>query len=177
MGSYTQTISDHANMAYWTRATTTEFGTAAMLAGCSAVDYIYDSAGRFTSVAVPKNAVIVSAIFSSTAVFVYGAQLLKGEDADSPSAVTSYTDGRGRVRTTANVNPGAWTAGVNKDVNVKNIIEEITSRAGWVSGNSLILLFDDNGSSEGAYVMLNDHTVTSLTITYADPIRNNIMIF
>jgi len=69
------------------------------------------------------------------------------DDAATFSSDSSAFDARWAARTTARVdwdNIGAWT--LNTDYNspdIKTVIQEIVDRAGWASGNDIVIFWDD----------------------------------
>ena len=114
---------------------------------------------RFRDVKVPKNATIVQAYVrfycpisnsdTTCTVRIYG------EKNASPSAfTTTYSNYTSRTLTDAYVTWGnipAWTAGnYYHSPEIKTIIQEIINLAGWASGNDLVLMFQDYGSSTNA---------------------------
>ena len=104
----------------------------------------YSAAWRFPNVTVPKDATIntatldlnklASGTHAITAVFY-------GEDVDDASAFTSGQGGTpvtGMTKTTAKTTQSSgWDNTGNLSVNVKTIIEELTTRAGWASGQAI----------------------------------------
>ena len=75
------------------------------------------------------------------------------EAADNPSKPTTKTDLYNRVLSTAyttNNNVAAWTAGNEYTFDITTAVQEILNRAGWVSGNTMAALFQDNGSTADA---------------------------
>jgi hypothetical protein len=156
MPTYTQTVTAAANAARWRRDSAV-FSNDYLWVGGSGADYAYDSMARFTSVNIPKNATIISAILSTTPYQVTGSPLctIYGEDADSGALIDTAAKGVSAVaaKTTANTASGAWTNETNKDIDVKAIIEEITTRAGWASGNNINMLYyctSDTGNIVGS---------------------------
>ncbi|MDL1939417.1 hypothetical protein FBQ94_10310, partial [Candidatus Jettenia sp. AMX1] len=79
--------------------------------------------------------------------------IIQGEAANNAAAFTSV-DGNmsSRPRTTAAVSwsPAAWLikkeVGLNQRTpNISSVIQEIVSRAGWSSGNSLVIIITGTG--------------------------------
>lgn len=133
---------------------------------------------RFTS--VPKALTIASATLNIyiTHADIAGYLLISGEDADNPSAITSYADQEARVRTTAS-NNSVYVGTVAVDwyaIDVKSIAEEIQARAGFATGNSMIFLLDHNGGNLDCQEAVANARI-NLEMTYTPIIRNNIMIF
>ena len=112
----------------------------------------HGSAFRFLNITIPKGATITAAYITITCRTARSATTvntkIKGEDADSPAAFSDYTDYSGRPRTTAVVNwnnIGAWV--VDTEYNspeIKTIIQEIIDRAGWSSGNNMVIFWNDH---------------------------------
>lgn len=110
---------------------------------------------RFPNVTIPKSATIVSASLLlrlkllSCAATGNCSNSVKGEDADNAAVFdeTNSEDISDRTPTTAAV---GWNedsnAAVNgyptASINVKSIVEEITTRAGWSSGNAMAFLIN-----------------------------------
>ena len=107
---------------------------------------------RFTNIAIPKGSTINSAYITITARADRSATVVNskihGEDADSPSAFSDYSDYSGRPRTSAEVNWDdipAWTEDTEyNSPEIKTIIQEIIDREGWASGNALVIFWDDH---------------------------------
>jgi type IV pilus assembly protein PilY1 len=111
----------------------------------------YQSGMRFLNVTIPKGATITLAqlVVVATA-WKYGIPMptiiMKGQDADNPSTFSTWADYLGRARTAAVVNwtPAAWVAGTTyTSPDIKTIIQAIVNRAGWASGNSLVIFWSD----------------------------------
>ena len=102
----------------------------------------------FGSVAIPQGAVITTALlsfksfdnFSSTTVNLK----VFGNAADNAAPPTTWGEATGLALTTANVAWSAlpsWTTGTRYTApDVKDIIQEIVNRSGWVNGNNLQLM-------------------------------------
>jgi len=138
------------------------FGTAYgyIRAGRSYNGAQYDMWGggmRFLNVTIPKGAAIATAVirwtssgsFADPGIDDYDLKSrLSGEDADNPITFSDYTDYAARVKTTATVdfdNPGEWLADAEIDSpDISTIIQEIIDRSGWVSGNAMVIFWDDH---------------------------------
>lgn len=84
--------------------------------------------------------------------------IIRADDADNPSVPSSASDAAGRTRTTAGVDwdPSVWAANTDYDSpDISAVIQEIVDRPGWTSGNNLLILWDDDGSTAG------DHRVNA----------------
>ena len=79
------------------------------------------------------------------------------EDADNPGAIEGGTELFTRTKTTAFVN---WTAvdnppGFSDSPGIKTVIQEVIDRGGWSSGNALVIITDNTGST--ALFMSDDY--------------------
>jgi len=107
---------------------------------------------RFTNITIPKGYIIINAYITLTCRNSRSGTVvrtkIRGEDADNPSAFSDYSDYSGRPRTSAEVNWDnipAWTADTEYDSpDIKTVIQEIIGRAGWSSGNALVIFWDDH---------------------------------
>jgi len=107
---------------------------------------------RFLNVTIPKNATIDTAYLTlrayATRTGTTVNSKIRGEAADNPVTFSTLADYQGRPKTTAVVNWNAipaWT--LDTDYNspeIKTIIQELVNRAGWVSGNALVIFWDDH---------------------------------
>jgi len=139
---------------------------------------------RVTSVTIPKGAtidtayLILQAMYSDTATVVN--TNLHGEAADNPGTFTDYTDFWARTRTGEFVAWDAipaWTAEtIYNSPEIKTIIQEIVNRAGWASGNSIVIFWRNDGSTETAGVRRRAYSYDTsttkapqLVITYTPP--------
>ena len=123
-------------------------GPAARVGDYNANNYDDEAGFRFTNVAIPKNATIVSAYLWIKAWDIYGypapIAYVKGEAADNPITFSTASDYKARPRTTAYVNwqPPSWVDGTwYPSPNLKNILQEIIDRNNWESGNALVLFW------------------------------------
>lgn len=101
--------------------------------------------------------------------------LYDGCAADSPAAPTTYAQANGLARTTAQVTQ-TWTTDTVTSSNydtpdLKTIVQEIINRAGWASGNAIILFIRDNASTAGLYQQMSTYdnngvSAPLLTVTY-----------
>lgn len=146
----------------------------------------FSSAVRFASVAIPKNAIITRAYIElyaegAGATTVCNANI-DGEDADNALIFSDIVDYAARTRTTAAV-PwaaiGAWVDGVQYNTpDIKTVIQEIVNRAGWVSGNHLVIFIDDNVSDNDAHrhytSVTGTHTPAKLVVEYRGTIATLI---
>ena len=144
---------------------------------------IYVSGFRFTSVAIPQGATILSAILdlysSGTAIGTSPLVKFYGNAIDNATAFNISTEKpESKTKTTASVSKtftsSAWnpTTGFGVDpVDIAGVVQEIVSRAGWASGNALAVLAYDNGSANSTYVGVSTYDSASsrgakLTIAY-----------
>ncbi len=109
---------------------------------------------RFTGVNIPKGATITSAYieFETDATNSGACNLtLRGQAADNPGTFTTASNNlSSRTKTSASVawSPSAWTVvdQKNQSPDIKSIVQEIVNRAGWASGNAMILFAEGTGT-------------------------------
>jgi len=107
---------------------------------------------RFTNITIPKGSTINVAYIvftcrapnSATAV----KSRLRGEDIDDAPTFSDIADYNSRDRTSASVdwdNLPAWVVDTEyTSPDIKTVIQEIIDRAGWASGNDLVMFWDDH---------------------------------
>lgn len=131
---------------------------------------------RFAGVEIPQGANVQSAYVQFTADednSNTSNQVIYGEATDNAASFTSSNNNlSSRTRTTHTVSWSvpSWTSessGVNEQTpDLSAIITEITSRSGWAMGNSLVILFEGNGT-RSAYSRDTDASkAATLHITY-----------
>lgn len=110
---------------------------------------------RFPSITIPQGTTIQTAVIEFISAFAIATggtnARIRAEAADNPTAPTSNADFVARTRTTAYVD---WNDQPAQVINVPfdtpdftNVLQEIVNRAGWASGNAIIIFLDDNGSA------------------------------
>lgn len=124
----------------------------------------YSAACRFVSVTVPQGATISAATFKMTAQAAYNAgantisYLVSAEASDNAPALTNSGAGSSlrisgettlvnRPRTTAVSaawNQNSVVADTEYSIDVTSVIQELVNRAGWVSGNAILIVVDTN---------------------------------
>jgi len=127
---------------------------------------------RFLNITIPKGAVIDSAYLRVIASERGGSgsptlTKVKGNNVDNSTAPTTYAGVVGLTRTTAAVDwdIATFTNGTEYDSpDIKTVIQEIIDRAGWVSGNNITILIDNDGGSDRRMVF---HSYDE--VTYAEP--------
>lgn len=133
----------------------------------------FSGALRFTNVTVPKDASISSAVLEIGAEYVgSGTGNIQanvwGIDEDNTGDFGSSP--MGRTKTTASTYKVAQMvqAGEYFGIDVKSQVEEITTRASWVSGNAMGFIYNDAGSASDVFVEDDDYSgiESKLTITY-----------
>ena len=128
----------------------------------SDIELVYDSDNqtdglRFTSLAIPKNAVISNAYIQFTSKDVTSGVcnlVIKGEAADNSSPfTTSSFNVSSRVKTTTAVTwtPGAWNTSFEasaseRSPDISAIIQQIVSRSGYTSSAALTLIITGSGT-------------------------------
>jgi formylglycine-generating enzyme required for sulfatase activity len=150
--------------------------------GTITVGYGYLNGFRFTNVTIPQGATIVSAKLSTAAEATDRYKVLSlsywGEAANN--AASFGTSGTAkistRIRTVNQVdypNLAAWEI---RDVyydspDLRVIIQEIVDRAGWASGNAMVIL-QQGDTASGRFVWAKEGSVNlppKLTVTYLNP--------
>jgi hypothetical protein len=137
---------------------------------------------RFLNVTIPKDATINSAILgvrayaSDSNLPVYSRFYCNDVD-DVTAAPVSAVEYNALTLTTAYIDwslPAFTMYTWYNSPDIKTVIQEIISRAGWVSGNDLMVIWKDNGSA--SYYMKQIYTYEigassqlTLTINYTDP--------
>jgi len=116
---------------------------------------------RFSAVAIPHGATIDSAHLVATSASSFTQDtvnsMIQGEYVDSAAAFSTVANYQGRTRTPTAVAWNGiehWTMGTQySSPDISEVIEEIVGRAGWVSGNNMVLFWDDHlaNSSQGSY--------------------------
>lgn len=123
------------------------------------LEFTYDGAPnqsigmRFNSITIPKNATITNAYIEFTNKTSFSGTVnltISGQAIDNaPTFTTATSNITSRVKTTATVawSPPNWTTvnGTYQTANISTIVQELVNRAGWASGNSLVLMV--NGTS------------------------------
>lgn len=112
---------------------------------------------RFPNVTIPNGAVIASAVVSFRA-YQYGTSPIVRlncffEDADNPTAPTSYIDNIYRPQTAwvAWNSLPSWSYGEWYNTpSLVSILQAVIDRPGWASGNAINFHIEDGGSSIGA---------------------------
>lgn len=118
---------------------------------------------RFPVVVIPNNSKIVSAYLTLVNTSKAENQNIYTEvyanDADNAVAPTTYSGLTGKTKTTAYT---TWTfkatgvaGALLKSPNIASVIQEVVERAGWASGNALMLLV------QGLATGLNDYTAVA----------------
>lgn len=150
----------------------------------------WDNGIRFYNVTIPKGSTILSAKITFNCQEVYDDIIcnvrIKGEKVDNAAIFTSHSDFDGRTRTTEYKDWSsipAWLLNTDYDSpDISNVIQEIINRAGWASGNYLVLFIADNGSNvaAGRYVKSWNSSTTycaRLTVTWSEGAGNFFQLF
>jgi hypothetical protein len=106
---------------------------------------------KFLNITIPKGATITEAHFevvcSDTTASTTVNSKIRGVDADNAVMAANTGEFENPPFTTAVVNWDnipTWNNGDTKDSpDIKTIIQEIIDRSGWVSGNAMIIQWDD----------------------------------
>ena len=174
MGTITITAGTKKN--YW-YTNIESFGIGMWGAGNN-IDYYMQGYVMLEGVLIPKSAVITSATLTCYATTGDGfttVTLIYGDDIDNSVRPTTTAEGIALTRTTASTDPDNFSLAGTKDIDVKSIVEEITSRAGWARGNNMGFICQNVGSVASNYYLLSTTTLTVVGPGIGP--RNNIMIF
>lgn len=155
-----------------------------MYTGYQTASYKYNGcAMRFQNVTIPADAVIDSAYITLRAMANRSGMVvnsrIRGQNSSNPAAFSTQADFDARtwLGTTVNWdNIEAWTAGNDyNSPDISTIIQTIIGLSGWVSGNSLVLCWDDfdgrstavtNTARQGTSYDGNSAYAPKLVITY-----------
>ena len=138
----------------------------------------FDAGVRFANITISKKSTILSAKVTFQAYSAGAGETckvrIKGEAADDPATFSTKANFDNRAKTTEYMDwtIPVWTIDTDYDSpDIKNIIQEIVDRPGWVRGNHLILFFPNNGSTAYATRSPKAYDTSTtlcarLTITY-----------
>lgn len=146
----------------------------------------YDAGGpheavglRFSGVDVANGSQIANAYVQFTANSAsseVASLTIRGEASDdAPAFSSAVNDISSRAATSATVvwSPGDWTGSASgaaeATANIAPIIQEIVNRPGWVSGNSLVLMFTGSGDREAKSF---DAGAAFAPVLHIDPANN-----
>lgn len=154
---------------------------------------------RFLNVALPQGANITTAYLTFRASASASNNIVKSnltgeaiDNASTFSTLANYQARRGTAAggasnanlTSAYVNwdsIGAWTSGSDyNSPEIKTIIQEIVNRAGWASGNAMVIFFDDHlargTQSSGVYRYATSYDVNSsfAPLLHIEYVANNV---
>lgn len=129
-----------------------------------------DGALRFSNLQIAKNQSIISAEIK----YKYSAvgdnsgdwkYKVYGIDEDNTADFSSNPFGRSKTSASITVDTSPPTSGGVKTLDVKSILEEITSRSGWSSGNNVGFILEDDGSSNNVYAFA-DYDINDTYLWY-----------
>lgn len=75
----------------------------------------------------------------------------RGIDEDNVGSLSSSVWGKSKTSADIDVDEGRPTSGGTKTLDVRSIVNEITDRSGWSSGNAMAFIFEDEGSDKDVY--------------------------
>jgi hypothetical protein len=137
-----------------------ESATGTLLLGSSDLELVYDGSNqwvgmRFTGLAIPRGATIAKAYVQFEAKETQSeatSLTIRAQAADNPAvfSTTSLISTRTRTTAAATWAPVAWAvlneAGANQRTpDLSAMIHEVVNRAGWASGNALVLVINGTG--------------------------------
>ncbi|GAI31453.1 unnamed protein product [marine sediment metagenome] len=125
-----------------------------IVAGADTYNHYLGGGMRFTNITIPKNAIIATAYL-----ILRGSQATGGaacrtrisaENVDNPVTFANDAaafDARWANRTSIRINWDnipTWTKDVDyNSPEIKTVIQEIVNRAGWASGNAIVIFWED----------------------------------
>jgi len=122
-------------------------------------DYQRGGGMRFTNIAIAKDTIIVEAYLvltcslSASTLGVKTRISASDEDDAATFSTSGDFDARWAARTTARVDWDdipSWTANTEyTSPDIKTVIQEIVNRAGWTSGNDIVIFWDDFDDRSG----------------------------
>ncbi len=126
----------------------------AVIAGAVSTSlYRYGSGMRFTNITIPNGAVIIEAHLALRAKSSQSGTVLSRISAEDVDNAVTFADNAGAfdtrwaARTTARVdwdNIQGWTMDEDYDsLDIKTVIKEIVDRGGWVSGQDIVIFWED----------------------------------
>lgn len=120
----------------------------------------YSAGVRFTGVTIAQGTTITSATFSMRANATYNAgsnvvaYIVCCQAADNAGALVASgsTDLDGGTRAGTTADSGTWTqtsvtGGTRYSVDITASVQEVINRAGWVSGNAIVVLVDTHANT------------------------------
>ncbi|MCC6219748.1 MAG: metallophosphoesterase family protein [Deltaproteobacteria bacterium] len=138
--------------------------TGAVVTGSSDLELIYDGAEqivgmRFAGLNIPRDAEIRNAYIQFTVDELDSSAsslIFQSENADNAltfSETAGNISSRPRSQQSASWSPASWTPigaaqAEQRSPNLSTIIQEITNRPGWLSGNAIVILVTGSGSAK-----------------------------
>src|SRR3990167_3655624 len=126
----------------------------------------YDAGLRFTNITIPSGSVIDSAVLNlylTTRPSVDQNFIIKGILETNPAVWTSSTRPSQRTKTTTSVNQ-VISSGLNGyflSEDITSIVQEIINQGGWVSGNAIAFVIEENSTT--SYARARDYSSAQLT--------------
>lgn len=174
-GSVVCKVYNDIDISFGWENTTTGYNSGEWAVGNESAWGVEKGAVRFINVAVAKNTTVYSATLNLYINNRIGTGQVKsiiyGIDEDNTGAMNSGTAGTARAKTTASTGSNTTlSAGNGWSISVTGQVNEILARTGWVSGNAMGFIIDDNSTTVGnAY---NDNS-TSVSRTHLNIIPSN----
>ena len=143
---------------------------------------------RFTAVTIPPGSTVTAAKLTVSPTFADTGNLaarLACQAADNPTSPTTATNLTGRALTVARSavwasTPEAWNGavGVVDSPDLAAAVQEVISRTGWASGNALIVIGIDAGSTGNGYYEAESYesapaSAALLTVVYTAPVASD----
>lgn len=129
---------------------------------------------RFTSVTIPNGATISSATIEVNVGNNSGTTKLIGKcgAADNATMPASFSDANTAPKTTGTTATVAWANNSGyQSLDITAEVQAVVNRAGWASGNAMVVYFMDNTSTAGNFTHVQLYETSGavaprLTITY-----------
>lgn len=157
MTTFSQTVTVSDNDARYSSNSTYQNGTQVTLGQFSGV--VNNLVARFTSVTIPKGAVISAATLS---VYVAGTTstpiLLIGKVGDEADAAmpTTYAACVAAAKTTGTAYSKTWASSSGyQTADLTAEVQALVNRSDWASGNAMVAYLLDNGSASAKYATID----------------------
>lgn len=110
---------------------------------------------RFSGINIPQGATVTNAYIqfkaknSSSAAASLNIKAEASDNASTFNAVANNITNRTATNASISWNPSGWTAGAagadEQTSDISSIVNEVVNRAGWLSGNALVVIIDGSG--------------------------------
>lgn len=138
---------------------------------------------RFTGVTIPAGATINSATLQLYFKTVWSGDdpkcTIYADDQSNPSAVSGYSNGDGRAKTTASVAAELPESGTWSSYTITAIIQELVASYSYASGNAMQFLLIGNNAGNG-YIAIHSYNTDAtkamkLSIVYTEAASGSVI--